>query len=117
MLEYLPPEIRDALDTAARRSGPPRRRLAVHIQDAVFPVRRLWPGGFAIGADRLGRLRGRVEVWEGARPLMAGLIVATEIVGDELICQFKSVTLIGDQPPAPDYERRGPPLAGLIGRH
>lgn len=103
MLEFLPAEVREGLERARRRAPARRRKLALHLGDAVFPILRLWDGGFAVEASRLHRLRGLVEIHEGGRPLLACLIVASEVTEGELICTFKRAAPIRDRA-ALDYE-------------
>lgn len=105
MLEFLPQEVRQALAAqSARRQGLRRRRLSLHLGDAVFPIRRLWDSGFAVDADRLSRLRGFAEIHEGPTHLLSCLIVASQIENGELICTFKRATPASVSA-ALDYER------------
>ena len=103
MLEFLPAEIREGLERARRRAPARRRKLALHLGDAVFPILRLWDNGFAVEASRLNRLRGFVEIHEGSRPLLSCLIVASDVTDAELICTFKRATPILTRA-ALDYE-------------
>jgi len=105
MLEFLPADVREGILRAQRRAPERRRKLALHVGDAVFPIVRLWDSGFAIDASRLNRLRGFVEIHEGARPLLSCLIVASDLAEGELICTFKRATPILDRA-ALDYELR-----------
>lgn len=103
MLEFLPAEVREGLERARRRAPARRRKLALHVGDAVFPILRLWDDGLAVEASRLNRLRGFVEIHEGGRPLLACLIVASDVTEGELICSFKRAARIPDRA-ALDYE-------------
>jgi hypothetical protein len=115
MLEHLPAEVREGLERAQKRSSARSRRLALHLNDAVFPILRLWSDGLAIDASRLPHLRGFVEIHEGPRMLMTCLIQASEIQDGELICTFKRATPAQDRPAA-DYELEVAPPAGLLPR-
>ncbi|MFN3644342.1 MAG: hypothetical protein ACK4TB_15620 [Gemmobacter sp.] len=107
MLEYLPPEIRDAMGRPNRRDRLRGRKLRLHLGDAVFPILRMWDDGFAIDAARLPRLRGAVEIREGRRRVWTCLIVAAEVEGGELRCSFKRLSPAQDSAPA-DYWRGEP---------
>lgn len=106
MLEHLPSEIRDVVGQPRRAERLRARKLRLHIGDAVFPIQRMWDGGFAIDAARLPRLRGAVEIREGRRRVWTCLIVAAEIEEGELRCTFKRLSPALDSAPA-DYWRGG----------
>ena len=115
MLEHLPAEVREGLERARKRASGRSRRLALHLGDAVFPILRLWDDGFAVDATRIGQLRGFVEIHEGPRLILTGLIQATEVQDGELICAFKRVTPASDRA-ALDYEVETERPAGLLPR-
>jgi hypothetical protein len=115
MLEHLPAEVREGLDRARKRASARNRRLALHLGDAVFPILRLWDTGFALDAARVGQLRGFVEIHEGPRLILTGLIQAAELQDGELICTFKRVTPASDRA-AQDYEVATERPAGLLPR-
>jgi hypothetical protein len=115
MLEHLPDDVREGLERARKRASARSRRLALHLGDAVFPILRLWDNGFAVDAGRIGALRGFVEVHEGPRLILTGLIQATEVQDGELICTFKRVTVASDRA-ALDYEVETEQPAGLLPR-
>ncbi len=98
MLEYLPEDIRRGLEAAHRRSTRRRSRLCVHVNDAVFPVLRLWETGFAVDARRVPALRGRVDIYDGPRHISQCLIIASEDDGNEMTYDFKRATAITDSP-------------------
>lgn len=104
VLEFLPPEVRQGLEAARRRDLRARSRLRVHVDDAVYPVLRSWPGGFALEAEHAPHLRGLVDLYDGTRHLMQCLIVASSVEGGEVICDFKRATPITDRA-ALDYLR------------
>ena len=106
MFTYLSAEIREGLERARQKASPRSRRLAVHLGDEVFPIRRVWQDGFAIERGRVTRLRGHVEIHEGPRHILTGLIEASDVQGDELICHFKRVSRVLERVPL-DYELEG----------
>lgn len=116
MLEFLPAEVREGLERARKRSTARSRRLALHLGDAVYPIRRMWDGGFAVEADRLTRLRGFVEIHEGSRHILTCLIEATDVADGELICTFKRVSPVRDRA-ALDYETADDMPRVLLPRH
>lgn len=114
MLEYLPAEVREGLDRARKRASARSRRLALHLNDAVFPILRLWEGGFAVDAARISHLRGFVEIHEGPRLILTCLIQATDVQDGQLICTFKRATPAQDRA-ALDYEVETERPSGLLG--
>lgn len=115
MLEFLPREVRDGLHAAMVRKRRRGSRLHLQLGGAVHPVLRLWSTGLALDAARTAHLRGSVDLYDGARHLGHCLIVASVIDGDELICDFKSFTLVMDAAPV-DFERGGDAPFGLLPR-
>ena len=113
MQDEMSPEIRAALAAAERRgaagSGRKGDGLRVQVGRRSWPVLRIWNGGMALPAEAAGGLRGRVDVYDGARHLFHGLIVAhgrgTGVEADALICEFKQATAPSARAPldyAPD---------------
>ncbi len=115
MLEHLPAEVREGLERARKKSSARSRRLALHINGAVYPILRLWDDGFAIDPTRIGALRGFVEIHEGPRLMLSCLIQAAEVLDGELICTFKRATPALDRA-ALDYEVETERPAGLLPR-
>jgi len=115
MLEHLPEDVQEGLKLAlARRLR--RSRLRVQIGEAVFPVIGLTDSTLTFDADRVPRLRGLVDVYDGARHILQALIVASESENGRMICHFKRSTLTSDHPPL-DYARDPDAPAGLLPRH
>lgn len=110
MLEYLPEDIRRGLEAARARAGRQRARLCVHVGDAVFPVRRMWEGGFAVDAVRTPLLRGLVDIYDGPRHLSHCLIVASDTDGGDRIYEFKRVTPAGEGPMRDFADDQPPPI-------
>jgi len=113
MLEHLPDDIRRGLHAARQRNMRESARLCVHLNDAAFPIRRLWDGGFAVDAARAPRLRGMVDIHDGSRHLLRALIIASELDEGEMRYEFKQVTTVGTGP-ARDYAEEKPAPAGYL---
>ncbi len=115
MFEFLPQDIRTGLREAERRAAKRRSRLRVHVGDAVYPVLRTWPGGFALDASTTPALRGLVDLFDGSRHLATCLIVASVEEGGELVCDYKRSTAVTDRAPL-DFAVDAEAPAGLLPR-
>lgn len=113
MLEFLPKEIRDGLETARRREFSRKNRLRVQVGEAVFPITRFWHDGFALDAALAPHLRGLVDVYDGARHIFQCLIVASSQDGNDLICEFKRSTPVTDRAPLDYWRDENAPVAYL----
>ena len=113
MLEQLPEDVRRGLDAARTRADRRSTRLCVHLDSAVFPIRRLWDGGFALDAARAPRLRGAVDVYDGPQHLLRALIIASDLDEGEMRYEFKQVTAVANGP-ARDYVEETPAPAGFL---
>lgn len=113
MLEFLPKEVREGLEAAHKRDTKRKSRLRVQLGDAVFPIIRLWDEGFALDAARTPRLRGLVDVYDGARHICQCLIVASTVENGELICDFKRSTLVRDVAPLDFWKDENAPVGYL----
>lgn len=99
MLEFLPADVREGLKAAQKRDLKRRSRLRVHIDNAVFPILRLWDEGFALDAETSPHIRGLVDVYDGSNHIFQCLIVASTAENGELICDFKrSTSVLGKAP-------------------
>lgn len=96
-MEYLPKEVVAALQAARLRESRRRSRLRVEAGGDTYPVLRRWRDGFALEASRVTHLRGLVDLYDGSRHLSCCLIVASELVGGELICAVKRETAVTDR--------------------
>lgn len=105
MLEHLPAEVREGLAMARKREARRRSRLRAHVGDAIYPVLRIWEGGFALDAEADPQLRGMVDLYDGSRHLYQALIVASveDAQEGEVICEFKRLTAAMDRAPV-DFE-------------
>ncbi|GGW33913.1 hypothetical protein GCM10011452_23110 [Gemmobacter lanyuensis] len=115
MLEHLPQEIVDGLYQARERKAR-RSRLRVQLGEAVFPVLGLTETTLTLDAARTPKLRGLVDVFDGARHILQGLIVATRVEAGQLVCEFKRSTLVLDAAPL-DYERDESRPVGYLPRN
>lgn len=115
MLEHLPEEVWAGLSLARQRQDR-RSRLRVQLGDAVFPVLGLTDETLTFDIDRAPRLRGLVDVFDGARHILQGLIVASRVEGGLLICTFKRSNVVSETP-ALDYARDENAPVGLLPKH
>lgn len=117
MQDDLPGELRAALAAARRVSedkahGTAARagRLRLRVGRTSHPVLRLWQDGLSLPPEAGADLRGRVEVYDGARLLFHALVVASQDGGGEVVCHFKRVTPATDAAPRDYAEGRDPDL-------
>lgn len=103
MLEFLPQELREGFALAQSRRAR-RSRLRVQLGEAVFPVLSLSEEAMVLDAAKVPRLRGMVDVYDGARHILQGLIVAAQIENGRLVCTFKRSNRVSETPPL-DYPR------------
>lgn len=115
MFETLPEDIRRGLEAARKRAQRQHSRLCVHVNDAIFPILRLWETGLAVDARRVPPLRGLVDVYDGPRHVSQCLIIASQADGDETCYEFKRSTAITDLP-VRDYADDDRPQAILLPR-
>jgi hypothetical protein len=89
-LSHLPPEAERPRATALR-SGP-AARLRVRVGDTDYPIRACDATGFEIALDVAPKLRGLVEIYDGARMVRSALIVAGVPDGEVMRYDFKRAT-------------------------
>jgi len=104
MLEFLPKDIADGLAIARNREAARKSRLRVQVGEAVFPVLRFWHDGFAMDAAMTPKLRGLVDVYDGARHIFQCLIIASSQEHGQIVYEFKRNTAVRDTAPL-DYWR------------
>jgi len=110
---YLPCDVQIGLDEARRSAHLKSHRLRVEAGGVSHRILRAWPGGFAIDAADGARLRGLVDLYDGARHLSRGLIVAASESGAERIFDYKRMTdATGGQPS--DFVHAPDAPAGLL---
>ncbi|MCI2399742.1 hypothetical protein [Aliiroseovarius subalbicans] len=112
-MEFLPKEVREGLEAARKRDLKKKSRLRVRVDDEVFPVLKSWDNGFALDADRAPKLRGLVDLYDGARHLYQCLIVASEEERGQMRYEFKRSTAAVDRAPL-DFAREENAPVGLI---
>ena len=113
MSEYLPKEVREGLELARKHNLRKKSRMRVKAGERTFTILRHWDSGFALDADDAPRLRGLVDVFDGARHLSQCLIVASEEEAGEMVYEFKRATPHVEVPPK-DYEVAENAPVGLI---
>ncbi|EPX77252.1 hypothetical protein [Litoreibacter arenae] len=98
MIEFLPKEVADGLAKARLKAATKKTRLRVQSGDELIPLLRLTSTHFAIAKDVAPRLRGLVDIYDGARHLYQALVVATSFDGDAVVFEFKRNTATADGP-------------------
>jgi len=115
MTTFLPKEVRDGLDAARLASLKKASRLRVEVDGMSYPVLSLWQTGVAVEAATAPKLRGLVDLFDGARHLYECLIVATEEEAGEMRYSFKRNTVVQDTAPLDYYRAPNAPVA-LLGK-
>ncbi|HHC29917.1 MAG TPA: hypothetical protein ENK80_05070 [Rhodobacterales bacterium] len=115
MTTFLPKEVRDGLEMARKRDLKKKARLRVAVGDVVFPVLEMRDSGFALDIDNAPKLRGLVDLYDGARHLYQCLIVASEEDGGLMRYEFKRSTATVDKAPLDFAREENAPIA-LLGR-
>ena len=114
MLESLPDSITTELRAAQRAARGKRSRLRVEANGESYRILRLTPEGFALDLEDAPKLRGLVDIFDGAKHQFQCLIVATEeAVPGEMHYEFKRATAVADRA-ALDFEVPEGAPAGLI---
>ena len=104
MIDILPEAIRKGLEEARKASLHRNDRLCVHDGDDVYRVLRFWDDGLSIDKKHGDQLRGRVEIYDGARHLYQCLIENGRTEEDEVVFDFKWLHPVAEQPAA-DFVR------------
>ena len=113
MLQFLSTEVLDGLNAARKRDQRRQSRLRVQVGEAVFPVLRFWHDGFALDGALTPKLRGLVDVYDGARHVYQCLIVASSMENGELVCDFKRSTAVSDTAPLDFWRDENAPVGFL----
>jgi len=104
MTTFVPKEVQAGLDSARLASLKSASRLRLSANDRTYPVLRMWKTGFSMEAENAPRLRGYVDLYDGAIHLFQCLIVATEEELGEMRYEFKRLTAVTGAA-ALDFER------------
>ena len=79
----------------------------------MFPLLRFWHDGFAMDAAMTPKLRGLVDVYDGAMHVFQCLIVASTVENGEIVCEFKRSTAVLDRPALDYWRDENAPIAFL----
>ena len=115
MTTFLPKNIQDDLDAARIAAMKKTSRLRVVAGDEDHPVLRRWDRGFAVEADVVPKLRGLVDLYDGANHLAQCLIIASEEEAGEMRYEFKWAVEAHDKAPLDFYREPNAPIA-LLGK-
>jgi hypothetical protein len=115
MNDFLPEAVRKGLEDARKAALKKSSRLCVHDGDDVYRILKMWDGGFTLERGVADKLRGRVEIYDGARHLYQCLIVSSEDQGPDRVFDFKWLHAVHDKP-AVDFAREQSAPAGLLPR-
>ena len=115
MSEYLPKDVRDALAAARLAGKKSKTRMRVRVGGQDFHILRYWDSGFSLDLLDAPRLRGLVDIYDGARMKSQCLIVASSEEDGQLVYEFKRATAAAEGP-ALDYVRDENAPVALIGR-
>ena len=113
-LYFLPKEVRDGLARARAADAKRAGRLRVQVGETWFPIVSLDQTGFEVALADAPRLRGLVEIHDGARLVRTCLIVAmAPTAAGGMRYEFKRATAVR-RAPALDYVADRPEAAGLL---
>jgi len=115
MSDVLPQAVQDGLKAARKAALQRNDRLCVHDGDNVYRIIGFWEDRLSLAADDADKLRGRVEIFDGAKHLYQCLIVNSRVEGDVCIFDFKWLHPVAEKP-AVDFELPNFVPAGLIAR-
>lgn len=96
-------EVMEGLEKARKKAERKRNRLCVHVGDEVFSVLKVWEDGFSVYSDKVPKLRGLVDLYDGPKHLSQCLIIRADTAGDVVTYEFKRRTEAVDSA-ALDYE-------------
>lgn len=113
MEAVLSKEIQEGLDAARLNSLRKSSRLRIVVDGRIHPVLRMWKTGFSIPAEDAPRLRGLVDLYDGANHLFQCLIVKSEEDAGQMQYEFKRATAVVHAA-ALDFERSDHAPAALI---
>jgi hypothetical protein len=112
---FLSAEVQAGLEIARKRALTRKNRLRIVVGDKEYPVLRYTDRGFVMDAATAPKLRGLVNLFDGAKHLSQCLIVASTEEFGELTYEFKRETAHADQA-ALDYVRAPDAPVALLTR-
>lgn len=115
MTDHIPQAVLDGLAAARRASIRRGDKLCVHDGDDVYRIIRFWADGMTLDAKHRDKLRGRIEIYDGARHLYQALVINSEVEGAECVFTFKWLHPVHEQP-AVDFVRENDEPVALITR-
>lgn len=104
MTIYLPDTIKEELAMARRDARRLRATRTVHVGEEAYPIFDMTESGFSVDFGDSPKLRGLINIYEGARHLYQALIVASERDGDVMRYEFKRNTAAASHAPL-DFEQ------------
>ncbi len=113
MNDFLPVDVLKGLQAARRASIKRNNKLCVHDGDDVYRIRRFWEDGLSLDIEHGTKLRGRVEIYDGARHLYQCLITNSREDGEEAIFDLKWVHPVSATAPV-DFVRPDDAPVALI---
>ena len=101
---FLSAEVQAGLEMARKRALTRKNRLRIVVGENEYPVLRYTDQGFVMDAETAPKLRGLVDLFDGAKHLSQCLIVASTEEFGERTYEFKRETAHTDRA-ALDYVR------------
>ncbi len=96
-------EVMDGIKAAQKKAERKKNRLRVHVGEDIYPVAKFWGAGFSVDLETVPKLRGLVDLYDGARHLSQCLIIRAEKDGEWMNYEFKRRTEAVENAPL-DYE-------------
>ena len=116
MDKFLPREVQDGLDAARKKAARKSHRLRIEADGETHQVIAAWDGGFSVDMAHASRLRGRVDLYDGARLLSKCLIVASEEEAGVMRFEYKRMTEATEEQPL-DFVRASDAPVALLTKH
>jgi len=113
MSTFLPKEVQEGLDAARAKDLARKARYRVEMDGLRFKILRLRENGFSVDVEHAERLRGLVDIYDGARHLYQCLIIASSEENGHMWYEYTRSTVANDKAPLDFYREPNSP-AGLI---
>ena len=113
MSTYVSKEIRAELDAARIATLKKSSRLRVKMGNNTYKILTLWKDGFTVEAETTPRLRGLVDIYDGANHMYQCLIIADDEAAGAMRYEFKRNTIAADKAPLDFYRAQDVPIALL----